>query len=142
MAIVQWTPMSTPMLNDLDRFFDDAWLPIARSERFAPAVDVSEDANAVIVETPLAGVDPKNVTINIEDNVLTISGHHEQKREVDDQHFYRKEIRHGSFTRSVMLPKAVKADAADATFDKGMLKITLPKAEEAKPKTIAINIKN
>ena len=145
MAIIQWTPTNNRLLNDFDRFFDDAWLSLVRQsadgQRFSPAINVSEDGKNIIVETQLAGIDPKNVSINVEDSVLTISGQHEQKREVDDQHFYRREIRQGEFYRSVVLPKAVNVDAVEATYDKGMLTVILPKVEDAKPKTITIQIK-
>lgn len=128
-----WSPM-----RDFDRFFDeDFW----SGQNFTLAVDIYQDKNNVIVETPLAGVDPEKVEISIENDVLTISGRTEEKSEVKHEDYYRKEIREGSFSRSVILPMAVKADATEATSERGVLKITLPKAEEAKPKKIAIKVK-
>ncbi|MBI3115659.1 MAG: Hsp20/alpha crystallin family protein [Candidatus Kerfeldbacteria bacterium] len=135
MRMIKWHPMRP--------WFDDEFGPpmFSGDRDFAPALDVYEDEHHVIVETPLAGVDPNKVTIEIEDNVLTFSGSTERTSEVDDKHYYRREVRSGSFYRSVALPKAVKGDAAEATFDKGVLKITVPKAEEAKPKKIAVTVK-
>ncbi len=107
---------------------------------FTPAVDVYEDKDSVIVETPLAGIDPKQVEIEIEDNVLKISGTTQSKTEVDDKdkHYYRKEIRHGSFYRAVALPKSVEGSKAEASFKNGILKITVPKSDEAKPRAIKV----
>lgn len=107
---------------------------------FTPAVDVYEDKDNVIIETPLAGIDPSKVEIEIEDNILKISGSSESKTEVDDKdkHYYRKEIRHGSFYRAVALPKSVEGSKAEAAFKNGILTITIPKSERAKPRAIKV----
>lgn len=142
MALIKWTPVGNNLFDDVDHLFNDHWLPVvSRDERFTPALDITEDKDNLIIETPLVGIDPEKVNIEVEDNVLTISGESEQKREIDDKHFYRREIRHGSFYRSVALPKAVKADAAEATYDNGILKITLPKSEDAKSRIISVKAK-
>ena len=132
-SIINWSPM-----RDVDKFFEeDFWSGVD----FTPAVDIYQDKENVIVETPLAGIDPEKVDISIENDVLTISGKTEEKKEVKREDYYRKEVREGSFSRSVILPMAVKSNEAEATSEKGMLKITIPKAEEAKPKKISIKIK-
>ncbi len=107
---------------------------------YTPAVNVSEDKGKVIVEAPLAGIDPSKVDIEIEDNVLKISGSSESKSEVDDKdrHYYRKEIRAGSFYRAVALPKAVEGGKAEASFKNGILTVSIPKSETAKPRSIKI----
>ena len=105
---------------------------------FTPAVDVYQTKDTVIVETALAGVDPKDVEITIENDVLTIRGEMKRESEVDDKNYYRKEVRAGSFYRSVALPTKVVSDKAAAESHEGMLKITIPKAPEAKPKTVKI----
>jgi len=131
--IIRWSPW-----GDMEKFFDtDIW----SGNDFTPAVDIYQNKDNVIVETLLAGVDPEKVDISIENDVLTISGRTEEKKEVKREDYYRKEVREGSFTRSVILPMAVKADQAEAHSEKGILKIVLPKAEEAKPKKIAVKIK-
>lgn len=132
-SIIHWSPM-----RDIDRFFEEDML---NGVNFTPAVDVYQDKDNVIVETPLAGIDPAKVDITIENDVLKISGATEDKKEVKREDYYYKEVRAGSFSRSVILPMSVKSDEAEATSDKGMLKIVIPKAEEVKPKKIAIKAK-
>lgn len=133
MSIIHWSPQD--LWPDADAFFD-----LPRSMAFTPAIDVYEDTDHVIVEAPLAGIKPEHVSIEIEDNVLKLSGSTEQKSEVDEKNYYRKEIRSGSFYRTVALPKAVDGDGAEATFHDGMLKITIPKKAEAKPKKISVKV--
>lgn len=108
---------------------------------FMPAVDIYQDKDNVYVESLLAGVDPKDIDISIENDVLTMQGDMEKKTEVDEKNYYRKEVRRGSFYRSVSLPTHVLGDKADANYENGILKITVPKAPEAKPKTIKVNVK-
>ncbi|MFA5069992.1 MAG: Hsp20/alpha crystallin family protein [Patescibacteria group bacterium] len=134
MAIIRYRPFWPEFDED---FFN---LP-DKMMGFTPAVDIYEDKDNVIVESPLAGLDPEKVNIEIEDNVLKISGASEKKSEVDEKNYYRKEIRAGSFYRAVALPKAVEGSKAEATFDKGILKVVIPKKEEARPKKIAIKAK-
>lgn len=138
MAIIKWSPMLEPF-DEIDKFFGD-FAP-AISKGFMPAVDVYQDKDNVIVESPLAGVDPKNIDISIENDVLSIKGDMEKKTEVDEKNYYRKEVKRGSFYRSVSLPTHVLGDNAKADYEKGVLKITIPKASESKPKTIKVNIK-
>ncbi|MFC1662715.1 Hsp20/alpha crystallin family protein [Patescibacteria group bacterium] len=134
MSLIKRSPRM--MWPDMEEFFD---VP-DKMVSFTPAIDVYEDHDNVIVETPLAGIKPEDVDIEIEDNVLTLSGKTEKKSEVDEKSYYRKEIRSGSFYRAVSLPKAVAGDKADAKFTDGVLKITIPKKEEAKPKKISVQI--
>jgi HSP20 family protein len=132
-GIINWSPW-----GDVDKFFEEGmW----NGADFAPAVDVYQDKDNVIVETSISGIEPEKVDISIENDVLTISGRKEEKQEVKREDYYRKEIREGSFSRSVILPMGVVGDKAEANYEKGILKITLPKAEEAKPKKIAIKAK-
>ncbi|MBI3956936.1 MAG: Hsp20/alpha crystallin family protein [Candidatus Kerfeldbacteria bacterium] len=133
MNIIRWRPMM-----GMDRWFDD--MGMMGDGDFLPAVDVYQTADNVVVEAPLAGVDPDKVNISIENDVLTIEGSMEKKTEVDEKNYYRKEIRTGMFHRSVALPVAVNGDKANATFEKGMLKVSIPKAEHVKPKTIKVNV--
>lgn len=132
MSLIRWSPRS--MWPDLEEFFD---VP-GQMTAFTPAVDVYENQDNVIIESPLAGIKPEEVEIEIEDNVLKLSGKTEQKSEVDEKNYYRREIRSGSFYRAVALPKAVDGDRAEAKFANGILKITVPKKEEAKPKKISV----
>lgn len=142
MAIVKWTPFIEPF-EEMDKMFNEFMPSLAQrgQKSFMPAIDMYEDKNNVVVETELAGIDPENVSIAIENDVLTIKGQAEKKSEVDDKNYYRKEIRRGSFYRSVPLPTQVNGDAAKAIAEEGVLKITIPKAPENKPKTIKIETK-
>ncbi len=126
------------VFDEMNRAGDD-WLPMMRVPRvMTPAVDVYEDASNVVVEAPLVGIKPADVSIEIEDSVLKISGTSEHTSEVDDKNYFRREIRNGAFYRSVALPKSVISDKASASYKDGILKITVPKAEEAKPRKITI----
>lgn len=136
--LVRWLPMVDPF-EEMDRMLGE--MSPRGDHGFMPAMDVYQTQNEVVVEAPLAGIDPKNVNISIENDVLTVEGTMEKKSEVDDKNYYRKEIRLGSFHRAVALPTSVDGDKAHAEFEKGMLKITVPKAERAKPKTIPVTIK-
>lgn len=138
MSIVRMYPMS-PSFEDFDKFFDDGAWP--RLNNFVPAMDVYQTKDDVVVETPVAGIDPANVSVSIENDVLTVEGKSEQKSEVDEKNYYRKEVRYGSFHRSIALPTAVNGDKAKATYDQGVLKIVIPKEERAKPKTVKVEVK-
>lgn len=131
-GIIRWSPMW-----DIEKFFGEDW----GMGEFAPMMNIYQDKDNVIVETALAGVEPGKVDISIENDVLTVSGRTEEKKEVRREDYYRKEIREGSFSRSVILPMPVKAEKAEAHYDKGILKITIPKSERAKPKKIAVKLK-
>lgn len=134
--LIKWTPFLEPF-EEMDKILSEAW-PSARTQSFMPAVDMYEEKDNVIVETQLAGVDPEKVDIAIENDVLTIKGESEKKSEVEDKNYYRKEIRSGSFFRSIPLPAHVLGDKASAEARDGVLRISIPKAPEAKPRKIAI----
>ncbi len=140
MALIRWTPFMEPM-EDFDRWFD---MPTTFSSAngFTPAVDIWQDKDNVYAEFPLAGVDPKDVTVSVENDVLTIEGKSERKSEIDDKNYYRKEVRYGSFHRVVSLPAAVDGDKAKGEIENGILKVAIPKEERAKPKTVKVEIKN
>jgi len=136
--LIKWTPFLEPF-EDMDKMLSE-FIPgqAGRRHSFMPAVDVYEDKNNVIVESELAGIDPEKVDIAIENDVLTIKGEGQKKSEVEDKNYYRKEIRSGSFYRSIPLPAHVLGDKASAEAKDGVLKISIPKAPEAKPKKIKI----
>ena len=130
-GVTPWRP-----LLDVDRFFDDDFV----GGGFAPAMDVYQEGDNVVVKASLPDIDPEKVNVSVENDVLTVWGETEEKKETKREDYYHKEIRRGSFSRSVVLPMKVKSDETEATYEKGVLKITLPKAEEAKPKKIAIKV--
>lgn len=127
------------MLPSFDDMLDGfSW---GKMSSFVPALDVYQTKDDVVVEAPLAGIDPEQVSISIENDVLTIEGQAEHKSEVDEKNYYRREVRYGAFHRSLALPTAVAGDKAKATYDKGVLKIVIPKEERAKPKTVKVEVK-
>ncbi len=139
MSLIQWRPTLDPF-QEFDRMFEE-FGGRGNTRGFVPALDVYQDKDTVVVETPLPGVDPEQVTISVENDVLTIEGTSEKKSEVDEKNYYRKEVRKGSFHRAVALPAAVDGENASAEYKDGVLKITVPKAERAKPKQIKIAAK-
>jgi HSP20 family protein len=139
MAIIPWEP-----LKDLEKFFEEDWdfmpvIPVKGAN--IPPMDISEDKDNVYVEVPLVGVKPEDVEVIVEDNVLTVRGKSEEEKEEKKKNYYRKEIKKGSFERSVTLPTEVKADKAGAEAKNGILKITLPKLEKKKAKTVKVKVK-
>ncbi|MFC1612863.1 Hsp20/alpha crystallin family protein, partial [Patescibacteria group bacterium] len=124
--------------EDMDKFFTD-FMP-AVSKGFAPAVDIYQDKDNVIVEVPLAGIDPNKVDVSIDNDVLTIKGDMEKKTEIDEKDYYRKEVKRGSFYRAVPLPTHVIGENTKANYHDGILKVQIPKASESKPKSIKVNI--
>lgn len=134
MRLIPWSP-----LMDMQEF-DDAFKGPANFG-FAPAMDIYQDKDNVIVETPVVNVDPDKVNITIENDVLTVEGQSEKKSEVEDKSYYRKEVRYGSFSRSVSLPVSVNGEQAEAEYKDGILKVTIPKAPQAKKKTIKVKTK-
>lgn len=119
----------------MEKFFER---PLVKG--FTPAIDIYEIKNEVVAETPLAGVNPDDVDISVENDVLTLKGETKKESEVEEKNYYRKEIRAGSFFRSVALPAHVIAAKAKAESKDGMLKIIIPKAPKAKTKAIKVKI--
>lgn len=140
MSLIRWSPFFDQFDEMGKELFPD--VPALRGARgFVPAMDVYETKDSVVVESPLAGVEPKDVEITIENNVLAVRGETERKSEVEEKDYYRKEVRSGSFYRQVALPSTVDAEKAEASFDQGMLRISIPKRGEEKGKTIKVNVK-
>jgi HSP20 family protein len=147
MGITRWRPLRdlVSMQEEMNRLFDDFFgRPLVRAEGtegvWSPSVDVSEDKDNVIVRAEMPGMKKEEVKISIQDNVLTLKGEKKQEKEEKDANYHRIERSYGSFSRSFTLPTAVKADKVKASYKDGMLNITLPKTEEAKPKEIPVSI--
>ncbi|RJP49061.1 MAG: Hsp20/alpha crystallin family protein [Anaerolineaceae bacterium] len=145
-SIIRWEPAREMMSlrEAMDRLFDDAFtrpLGIAGNNWSVPAVDMYQTDDEVVVKAALPGIKSDEVQINVTGEMLTIKGETSQKEEVKEKAYHLREQRWGSFERSVALPVAVVADKAKAEFENGILTITLPKAEEVKPKTITIKSK-
>lgn len=115
--------------------------PRSMQNAFIPPVDVYETKTAVVVETPLAGIDPADVHVHVEKGVLTIEGQSKKEREVEEKNYYRKEVRSGSFYRQVPLPVAVKEEGVQAEFEDGVLRVSCPKAAPSKAKKVSVKVK-
>lgn len=141
MSLIRWNPMWEPF-GEVDEVLNrlPALTGTQPIKAFVPALDVYETDKAVVVETPLAGVDAKDVKVNVEKGVLTISGETKKEHEAHEKNYYRKEVRSGSFYREVVLPTAVVENKVSAEFEDGLLKITCPKEVEGTTKKIAIKI--
>lgn len=139
MSLIRWRPRLLDPFEEMERFFNDDFFG-GHQKGFVPSVDVYQTKDSVVVETPLAGVDLDDVEVSIEDNILTIKGETKRKSEVDEENYYRKEVRYGSFHRQVALPAPVQEEKAEATSKDGMLKISIPKVEEAEVKSHKITI--
>jgi len=128
--------------DEVNRLFDFSW-PSRDTGLFSgwsPALDVSDDKDNLVVKVELPGLKKEEINLSLHDGVLTISG--ERKREVEkkDGESFRSERYFGKFQRSVTLPTAVDSNKVNASYKDGVLTVELPKAEEAKPKQIAVSV--
>lgn len=146
-TLTRWDPFSelASMRSVMDRLFDQSIgrFPALRNggEDLGAAtlgLDVFETNDDYVVKAAIPGVDPKDIDIQVEDDVLTIKGEFQHKDEVNEDSYLRRELRYGTFQRSLRLPPTVDAEKATAAFEHGVLKLTLPKKAEAKAKTIKI----
>lgn len=142
MAIIKWEPFEglVNLQDRVNRLFEETWGSLTRREDrgWAPAVDIYEDEKELVFKAELPDVDEKDIEVNITDNLLTIKGEKKREREEKKGTYHLIESSYGSFTRSFSLPNNVDRDKASARYEKGILKITLPKKEGAKPKKIEI----
>jgi len=144
--LTRWEPAREMMTlhEAMDRLFDDAFTRPLFSIRdggstwSSPAIDMYQTDNDVVVKAALPGFTADQVKINVTDNILTIKGELKHEEEEKNKSWHIREHRWGAFERSVMLPTGVNSNRAQADFENGILTITLPKSEEAKPKTITI----
>ena len=147
--LTRWEPAREMLTlrEAMDRLFNDAFtrpLPMVReggSAWSSPAIDMYQTDNEVVVKAALPGLKPDEVQINVNDDILTIRGETKHEDEQKDRSWHIRERGWGAFERSVTLPSGVVADRANADFENGILTITLPKSEKAKPKTITIKPK-
>jgi HSP20 family protein len=107
---------------------------------FAPAVDIYEDEHSVTLKVEVPGIDEKDIDVRIENNILTVHGERKIETEEKQENYRRVERQYGSFTRTFTLPNTVDAEKVAADYDKGVLKIVLPKKAEAKPKQIKVSV--
>jgi len=146
MAIVRWEPFRDLVTaqRDFDRLFREAFSGAGETElstrSWAPPVDIYETEDDIVLKAELPGVDPKDVEVRVEDNTLYLKGERKFEKEVKEQNYHRVERSYGTFARSFSLPNSISADKVKAEFKDGLLTLTMPKREEAKPKTIKIDV--
>ena len=128
-----------PFTQEFDRLFGSLFESRGREvQRWVPAMDLVEADDHFVLKADLPGLAEDDVAIEVQDNVLTISGSREAEHERKEQGWYRLERSYGSFNRSLTLPEGVDADKVEAKFDRGVLEVTIPKPEERKPRRISI----
>jgi HSP20 family protein len=129
----------------MNKMFDGVFHGIGNEDytfsSWTPAVDIAEHDDEYLVKVELPGVNKDEVKLTLENNILTIRGEKKQEKETKKENYHRVERNYGAFQRSFTLPVAVKSDKIDASYKDGILTVSLPKAEEAKPKQIEVKVK-
>jgi HSP20 family protein len=145
-VLTRWQPFNefSTLQSRMNRMFRDS-INEGREEAltntsFAPAVDVYEDEHNIALKIEVPGIDEKDIDVRIENRTLTVHGERKFEKDEKEENFRRVERQYGSFTRSFTLPATVDAEQVSANYDKGVLKISLAKKAEAKPKQIKINV--
>ena len=146
-VITRWDPFRefSTLQDRMNRLFRESYGPESREESlsntsFAPPVDVYEDEHGVSLKIEVPGIDEKDIDVRIENNVLIVHGERKIEKEEKEENYRRVERQYGSFTRTFTLPQTVDTENVSATYDKGVLKVNLPKKAEAKPKQIKVNV--
>jgi len=145
MALELWRPrlMRGP-LRELEREMEEmlgrlpGWPWGEREQVWAPAVDMIDRKEEIVLRADLPGLDEKDIDVNVQDGMLTIRGERKEEKEEKKEDYYYAERRYGAFARSLTLPAGVEADKVKATFKKGVLEVHLPRAKEAKGKKIEV----
>jgi HSP20 family protein len=149
MALVRWEPVRelTSIQNEMNRlfntFFDTSTTGNGGNDtlrRWIPAMDLVETEDHFVLKADLPGLAEGDVNVEVEDNVLTISGERKAEHEDKREGYVRVERAFGSFRRSLTLPAGIDAEAVQASFDNGVLEVRIPKPEERKPRKVAIQV--
>ena len=143
--LVRWEPFREVMSlrQAMDRLFEDSFvgLPHLKVNGRDFPMDMYQEKDNLVVKAALPGVKPEELDITIADNMLTIKGEHKEEQETKEDDYLYRERYYGAFSRSVAIPMEVKSDKAQATFEEGVLTLTLPKADAIKPKRVKIKPK-
>src|ERR1700759_2980429 len=148
MAIVRWEPLRefSTLQNEMNRLFNTVFDAPAGNgggttlRRWMPAMDLVETDDHFVLRADLPGLSEEDVTIGVEDGVLTIPGGGQAEHELSKEGYPRVERAFGSFSRALTLPEGVDADAVAATFDRGVLEVRIPKPEQRKPRKVTIGV--
>jgi len=149
MAIVRWEPFRElgSIQSEMNRLFNTVLDgPSAAGQggvqrRWAPAMDLVESGDHYVLKLDLPGLNEDDITLEIEDSTLTVSGERRFEQEVDEGGFHRVERSYGTFSRSLTLPPGIDPEGFTAEFDRGVLEVRIPKPEERKPRRISIGLK-
>ena len=141
-ALAPWTGFTT-LQKEIDRLFERFWEPKwdefpALAGEWTPSLDLSETKDALVVKAEIPGIEPKEIEVSLQDQVLTIKGEKRQEKEEKDEHYFRMERSYGGFVRSIRLPVPVDGSKVSATFKNGLLTVKLPKTPAAKGTTIPV----
>jgi HSP20 family protein len=146
MALIRWEPVRelNTIQNEMNRLFN-TFLDTPSGagngvRRWLPAMDLVETKDDFVLRVDLPGLSEEDVNIELEDNVLTVSGERKTEREERKEGYYRVERASGAFSRSLTLPEGVNADAVKASFDRGVLEVRIPKPEARKPRKVSISV--
>ena len=148
MAIVRWDPFRDLMTlqERMNEMFERTLRRRGPEEEeglapraWSPAVDIYETDEKMVIKTELPGLKKEDIDIEVRDNTLTLKGERKFEKEIKQENYHRVERAYGSFQRSFTLPSTIKQEAIEATFKDGILEVSLPKAEEAKPKKVEIS---
>ncbi len=136
--LTRWEPFAElgELRSRLDRLFGD--LTDGRDRAWAPAIDVEREKDKLIVRADVPGVKPEDVNIEVQDDILTISGEHEERTEKKEKNFLRRERRYGSFSRSMALPPGVDASKIEAVTKDGVIELEIPLPSEAAKEPVKI----
>jgi HSP20 family protein len=147
MAIVRWEPLRDLLASqrEFDRLFREAFGPAfgegeVSTRTWAPPVDIYENGDSLVLKAELPGINPDDVEIRVEGNTLYLKGERKFEKEVKEQNYHRVERSYGTFTRTFSLPNSIESDKVTANYQDGVLTLIMPKKEEAKPKTIKIDV--
>jgi HSP20 family protein len=149
MALIRWEPVREiqTMQNEMNRLFNTFHNSPSRgnggqavARRWIPAMDVVETDDQFVLRADLPGMSEQDVNIEVEDNVLTISGERKAEHEKKGEGYYRVERSWGAFSRSLTLPEGVDAEGIQASFDSGVLEVRIPKPEQQKPRKVQITL--
>ncbi len=143
--LIRWDPVReiVTMRDSMDRVFEDFFSRSSANIEGYGSIDINmvQTDDAVVIKASIPGVKPEDINISVTGDTLTIRGETKEDGEFDASDYHIREMRFGSFARSILLPSQIVSDKANAEFENGVLKLTLPKAEEVKPKTITIKAK-
>jgi HSP20 family protein len=137
-AMTPWSGMRRELERFFDRFPEPVFEVLDRSCEWAPKLDVSETKEAVLVKAELPGVEPNEISLSLQGDLLMLKGEKSQEKEEKDEQFHRVERSYGAFLRAVRLPTSVDASKVTAGFKNGVLTVTLPKAGAERPRRIAV----